>query len=268
MDQYNNKRYLIIKHADDPSGRDPVTIITRCFWEVIGSRYRLPEEIITTTTTTTTTSITTKGDTVIDDVTVDNDDDETSASTCDRAAKRCRIESSVVQEAAQSRPCFIPYVDTSNNNEIITRTIVKHRDIIVHTTIDVKLMSDSAINPIKFEEDIIMTDSNEFYLAKLTEVFTNLFKEIIGYLYIDEANLFLLNVINDMTNMMGRGTVYVYAALWTLNFIYLLIGDTENIEELKKEIDLYQDICDIMDKYYAQVAAKNYAQVVAKKMKN
>ena len=139
MNQYNNKRYLIIKHADDPSGRDPVAIITRCFWEVIGSRYRLPEEIITTTTTTTTaTSITIKGDTVIDDVTVDNDDDETSASTCDRAAKRSRIESSVVQEAAQSRPCFIPYVDTSNNNEIITRTIVKHRDIIVHTIIDVK----------------------------------------------------------------------------------------------------------------------------------
>jgi hypothetical protein len=82
--------FLIIKHADDPSGKDPVTIITRCYWEVIGSRYKLPKEIIATTTT-----ITTKGDTVTDDVTVD-DDDETSASTYDRAAKRSRIESSVV----------------------------------------------------------------------------------------------------------------------------------------------------------------------------
>jgi len=263
MDQYNNKRYLMIKHVDDPSGRDPVTIITRCYWEVIGSRYRLPKEMITTTTS----SITTKGDTVIDDVTVDNDD-ETSASTCDRAVKRSRIESSVVQEAVQSRHCFIPFVDTSNNNEIITRTIVEHKGIILYTTIDVKLMSDSAINPIKFEEDIIMTDSNEFYLAKLTEVFKNLFKEIIGYLYIDEADLFLINVINDMTNMMGIGTVYVYAALWTLNYLYLATGNTENIKELKKEIDLYQNICDIMDKYFAQVVAKNYAQVVAKKMKN
>ena len=61
----------------------------------------------TTTTTTTTTSIitTTKGDTVIDYVIVDDDDDvETLASTCDRAAKRSRIESSMVQEAAQSKP--------------------------------------------------------------------------------------------------------------------------------------------------------------------
>ena len=52
------------------------------------------------------------------------------------------------------------------------------------------------------------------------------------------------------------GTVYVYAALWTLNYLYLWIGDRENIEELKKEIDLYQNICDIMEKYHAQVVAK------------
>jgi hypothetical protein len=43
------------------------------------------------------------------------------------------------------------------------------------------------------------------------------------------------------------GTVYVYAALWTLNYLYLWIGDTVHIEELKKEIDLYQNICDIME---------------------
>ena len=75
-------------------------IIQDAIWEVIEFRSILLEQKIIITATT---SITTKGDTVIDDVTVDNDD-ETSASTCDRAAKRSRIESSVVQEVAQSKP--------------------------------------------------------------------------------------------------------------------------------------------------------------------
>jgi hypothetical protein len=42
-----------------------------------------------------------------------------------------------------------------------------------------------------------------------------------------------------------------------LNFLYLWIDNIVNIDELKKEIDLYQNICDIMEKYYAQVVAKN-----------
>jgi len=92
-------------------------IIQDAIWEVIEFRSILLEEkiimiIIITTTTTTTSSITTKGDTVIDDVTVDNDDDETSASTCDRAAKRSRIESSVVQEVAQSKPAKNAFTGT------------------------------------------------------------------------------------------------------------------------------------------------------------
>jgi hypothetical protein len=64
MNQFNN-RHLIITHADDPSGKDPVAIIARCYWEVIESGSLLPEEIITTTTSTTT-----KGD--IDDVNIDD----------------------------------------------------------------------------------------------------------------------------------------------------------------------------------------------------
>ena len=106
----------------------------------------------------------TKDDT--DDVIVD---DETSTSTSDRsAAKRSRIESSVVEEVAQSRPYFSPFVDTSDNNEIITRKTVKHEDITIYTSIDVKLDSESAI---KYSEDIIMTDRNEFYMAKMTEIY-------------------------------------------------------------------------------------------------
>ena len=92
MNQFNN-RHLIITHADDLSGKDPVAIIARCYWEVIESRSLLPEEIITTT------SSTTKGD--IDDVTID-DHETTSASTTtsDRGVKRSRIESLVVDEVA------------------------------------------------------------------------------------------------------------------------------------------------------------------------
>jgi hypothetical protein len=30
------------------------------------------------------------------------------------------------------------------------------------------------------------------------------------------------------------GTVYVYAALWTLNYLYLATGDTVNRQEMKK----------------------------------
>ena len=218
----HNDRFLIITHADDPSGRDPVTIIARCYYEIIESRSKLPEE--TTITTTTTTSISTKGDT--DDVIVD---DDTSASASNRAAKRSRIESPVVvEEVAQPRPNFSPYVNTSDNNEIITRTKVKHGDIIIYTSIDLKLDSESTIN---YSEDIIMPERNEFHMAKLTEIFQDLFKEIIGYLDIVEAHLFLINVINDITTTMGRGMIDAYAALRELSLLYFAIGDIVNRKE-------------------------------------
>ena len=137
MNHYHN-RHLIITHADNPSGRDPVAIIARCYWEVIESRSLLPEEIITTTT-----SMTTKGD--IDDVvTIDGDDETTSALTAisDRAVKRSRIESLVEEEEAtvvvheqqppfvKARNCFpLIFRDTTGPHDMLSRTTVKEGDI-------------------------------------------------------------------------------------------------------------------------------------------
>ncbi len=69
----HHHRHLIITHADDPVGRDPVLLVARCYREIIESRSKIPEEIVTTTTG--------------DDLTAY---DETSST--DRAAKRCKIE--------------------------------------------------------------------------------------------------------------------------------------------------------------------------------
>jgi hypothetical protein len=145
MNQFNN-RHLIIRHADDPSGKDPVATIARCYWEVIESRSLLPEEIITTTT-----SSTTKGDR--DDVTID-DHETTSASTttCDREVKRSRIESLLVDEEAtvivhEQQPVLksrnynpLIFRDTTGPHDMVRRTIVE-QDGISYVTIEVKLVS-------------------------------------------------------------------------------------------------------------------------------
>ena len=141
MNQFNN-RHLIITHADDPSGKDPVAIIARCYWEVIESRSLLPEEIITTTTSTT------KGD--IDDVTID-DHELSSASTttcdreaCDRELKRSRIESLLVDEEAtvivheqqpvlKSRNCYpLIFRDTTGPHDFVRRTTVEQDLSLIH----------------------------------------------------------------------------------------------------------------------------------------
>jgi hypothetical protein len=45
----NHHRHLIITHADDPVGRDPVLLVARCYREIIESRSKLPQDIVTTT---------------------------------------------------------------------------------------------------------------------------------------------------------------------------------------------------------------------------
>lgn len=235
MSHYHN-RHLIITHADDPSGRDPVTIITRCYWEIIESRSLLPEEIITTTTT----SITTKGD--LDDVvTIDGDDETTSASTAisDRAVNRSRIESSVEEEEAtvvvheqqppvvKSRNCY-PLIlsDTTGPHDMLSRTTVKEGDI-TYVTIHVTLAH--------------KIDENRFDSTKgdEQEVFKHLFLEIVDYLDNNEAELFLFNVIEDIINMIGKRSIHLKAALKALDLFYLATGDKVKKEQLKKDTDIY-----------------------------
>ena len=248
MNQFNN-RYLIITHADDPSGKDPVAIIARCYWEVIGSRSVLPEEIITTTT-----SSTTKGG--IDDVTID-DHETTSASTttCYREVKRSRIESLLVDEEAtvivhehqpvllKSRNCYpLIFRDTTGPHDMLSRTTVKQGDI-SYVTIEVTLVS--KIHESSFINEVVVKDDEESlkktcgYLYHLKELFKHLFEEIVDYLDDNEAEMFLINVINDMINMIGRGSIYLNAALRELDALYLATGNTVKREEWKQETDRY-----------------------------
>jgi len=235
MNHYHN-RHLIITHADDPSGRDPVTIITRCYWEIIESRSLLPEEIITTTT-----SITTKGD--IDDVvTIDGDDETTPASTAtsDRALKRSRIESLVEEEEAtvvvheqqppvvKSRNCFpLIFRDTTGPHDMLSRTTVKEGDI-TYVTIHVTLAH--------------KIDENRFDSTKgdEQEVFKHLFLEIVDYLANDEAELFLFNVIEDIINMIGKRSIYLKAALKALDLFYLakVTGDKVKNSNLTPRVEM------------------------------
>jgi hypothetical protein len=246
MNQFNN-RHLIITHADDPSGKDPVAINARCYWEVIESRSILPEEIITTSTTTI------KGDR--DDVTID-DHETSSASTTksDRAVKRSRIESLLADEEAtvivhehqpvlKSRNCYsLIFHDTTGPHDMLSRTTVK-QDGMSYVTIEVTLVSKihegSFIN-----EAVVMGDEESLkktcgYLPHLKELFKQLFEEIVDYLDDNEAELFLINVINDMINMIGRGSIYLNAAVRELDALYLATGNSVKREEWKQETDRY-----------------------------
>ena len=253
MNQFNN-RHLIITHADDPSGKDPVAIIARCYWEVIESRSLLPEEIITTTTSSTT-------KVGIDDVTID-DHETSSASTttcdreaCDRELKRSRIESLLVDEEAtvivheqqpvlKSRNCYpLIFRDTTGPHDMLSRTTVK-QDGISYVTIEVKLVSKIHESSNFINEAVVMDDVDSLkktcgYLCRLKELFKHLFEEIVDYLDDNEAEMFLINVINDMLNMIGRGSIYLDAALRELDALYLATGNTVKREEWKQETDRY-----------------------------
>lgn len=252
MNQFNN-RHLIITHADDPSGKDPVAIIARCYWEVIESRSLLPEEIITTTTSTT------KGD--IDDVTID-DHELSSASTitcdreaCDREVKRSRIESLLVDEEAtvivhEQQPVLksrnynpLIFRDTTGPHDFVRRSTVE-QDGISYVTIEVKLVSKIHESSNFINEAVVMGDEDPLkktcgYLCRLKELFKHLFEEIVDYLDDNEAEMFLINVINDMLNMIGRGSLYLDAALRELDALYLATGNTVKREEWKQETDRY-----------------------------
>jgi len=238
MNQFSN-RHLIIRHADDPSGKDPVAIIARCYWEVIESRSLLPEEIITTTT---------KGDVTIDD------HETTSASTktcdreaCDREVKRSRIESLLVDEEAtvivheqqpvlKSRYCYpLIFRDTTGPHDFVRRTTVE-QDGISYVTIEVTLANKIHESSGKSDEAI---SNGYFSRLKDQELFKHLFKEIVDYLDNFEAEMFLLNVIDDIVKMIGGGSIYLDAALRELDAFYLATGETVKREELKKETVVY-----------------------------
>ena len=208
MNQFNN-RHLVITHADDPSGKDPVAIIARCYWEVIESRSLLPEEIITTT------SSTTKGG--IDDVTIDDHElSSASTTTCDREAcnremKRSRIESLLVDEEAtvivhEQQPVLksrndnpLIFCDTTGPHDFVRRTTVE-QDGISYVTIEVTLANKIHESSGKGDEAI---SNGYFSRLKDQELFKHLFKEIVDYLDDNEAELFLLNVIDDIVKMIG-----------------------------------------------------------------
>ena len=224
----NHHRHLIITHADDPVGRDPVLLVARCYREIIESRSKLPQDIVTTTEVTG------------DDLTVY---DETSST--DRVPKRRRIES---MTSFSSLPIhnrsYQKFIDTTSSDptEILTRKTVKQGDI-TYTTIDITLaykVDDSKLRSVALLNDHeAWKEANASYLSKLRELFKNLFDEIIDYLDDYEAEMFLINVINTITNKMGRGTLYVTAALKALDRLFFDIGDTVKREEFKVEIDMY-----------------------------
>jgi len=78
-----------------------------------------------------------------------------------------------------------------------------------------------------------------FSRLKDQELFKHLFKEIVDYLNDNEAEMFLINVIDDIVKMIGGGSIYLDAALRELDSLYLATGETVKREELKKETDVY-----------------------------
>lgn len=257
MNHYYN-RHLIITHADDPSGIDPITTIARCYREIIESRSILPEEIIITTTT----STTTKGG--IDDITIDDDEDETTSAltiTSDKAVKRSRIESLVTEEeeatvvvvneqqpVLKSRNCYpLIFRDTTGPHDMLSRTTVKQGDV-TYVTIDVSLVqkfAESRYDDVRKGNEEAMKEGSRFfyqYLDRLKELYKHLFHEIVDYLDNYEAEMFLFNVIEDIIYTIGRGSIYLNAAIRELDSLYLATGDTVKREEWKKETDMYHKV--------------------------
>ena len=118
----HHHRHLIITHADDPVGRDPVLLVARCYREIIESRSKVLEEIVTTTTG--------------DDLTAY---DETSST--DRVAKRCKIESMASSSSVPiHNRTYQKFIDTTSTDptDILTRKTVKQGDF-TYTTINITL---------------------------------------------------------------------------------------------------------------------------------
>jgi len=243
-------RHLILKHAEDPTERDPVTIIARCYREVIESRFKAPEEKTTNLT--------------LDDVNVTVTLDDEIATT-ERVAKRSRIES-VTEEATLydilSSSVIIhdycrTFIDTTT--DILTRTTVKQGDL-TYTTIDVTLaykVDEGRFNHIDFDDAKARREVSQLYISKLKEMFKQLFDESVDYLDNIEAELFLVNVIEAITNKMGFGTLYVTAAIKALGLLYDEIGDTVRRDHWKVETDKYMKALEDMRMKYSPNYSRN-----------
>jgi hypothetical protein len=110
------------------------------------------------------------------------------------------------------------------------------QDGISYVTIEVTLANKIHESSGKGDEAI---SNGYFSRLKDQELFKHLFKEIVDYLDDNEAEMFLLNVIDDIVKMIGGGSIYLDAALRELDALYLATGETVKREKLKKETDVY-----------------------------
>ena len=226
MSSYNNsalfyRKILIIRTSEDPEQNDPVSIVAKCYREVIDKRC----------------------DTNIEHTQQSLEED-------DRATKRSKVEVSKEDEALDSSTLKVrmnapisrstAFVDTPEgceNNQIVTRKTVQQGDQSIRT-IDVKLVftghncASSLVKERRLEHGPI-------FIPMCTKMFKDLYEEIIEYLTHDEADAFLVKVIIAIYLKFGRGTIYTTTAVNTLMELYDKLNLTDLKAQLEYEYDTY-----------------------------